>query len=171
MFSVVELRCTRRHQVGVILVFSLLFLLLLASLTAALAGGGLMQLRLATNSEEMAVSRQLALGELELWLDYMGGAYPDGSAGERHCVLGSEIPDCHSHELPMGLASLDSSYITVVEEAGRPLPRLSERQATSALAYRAARYEITTEVEGRARGSGELSLSQGVLAIFPGEGS
>jgi len=168
---VAEQLCRCRQQAGIILIFTLLFLLLLASLTAALTSGSLMQLRLATNSEEMAVSRQLALGELELWLEYMAGAYPDGRAGDRHCVLGSDIPDCRSHELPADLAGLDSSYITVVDEGGRPPPRLSERQATSALAYRAARYEITTEVDGRARGSGELSLTQGVLVIFPGEGS
>lgn len=147
-------------QSGLVLVFSLVFLLLLALMTTAIATSAQLLMRMVGLAESNGLSRQSALDEIELLLQQQV-AVPPGNPGELSCRAGQRLGQCDNHDLPAGRSEAVSGWITVVESGGRPPPRLRESHATSAVAYHSARYEITAV-------AGQVSLTQGVLVLYPG---
>ena len=147
---------------GFVLVVSLLVLLVLALLATTVMHTSLLQLRMVTQVERQARARQAALGQLDIWLDYLGASVPAGGPGARHCV---ELADCEFPDLP-GAMALDRTHslLRVLDSAVQP-PRLAEAEASSGLDYRATQSEITV-TSGDA---GAVSrVTQGVTVLHPG---
>lgn len=147
------------RQGGLVLVFSLVFLLLLALMTTAIATVGQLQMRMVALGEREALSRQAALDEIELLLEQQKEV-PPGLPGSIHCRAGQSQQDCDSHDLPRSQSGKTSGWITVIESGGKPPPRQAEFYATSAVLYDSARYEASAS-------AGQVSLTQGVLVLYP----
>ncbi len=147
-------------QGGLVLVFSLVFMLLLALMTTAITTVNQLQMRMVAQGEIAAQSRQAALDEIELLLEQYK-AVPPGIPGTVHCIEGALLEKCDSRDLSQGGSGARSGWVTVVDPAGKPPPRLRESYATSTVAYYSARYEVTAV-------AGQVSLTQGVLILYPG---
>lgn len=153
-------------QCGMALLTSMVVVLVLATLAAALLDTHTAQLRQAADNAAFARSRQGALAQLETWLDYLGLTVPAGKAGDRHCPAGEDMAGCTYPDLPPALHHVNRSELLVIDPGTRPPPRLAEAEASSAAAYRSVHYEVSAEAQ--ASGDGPVvSLTQGVLVLHP----
>lgn len=156
-----------RRRRGLALVTSLVLLLVLALLAAALLETYTVHVRMAAGNLAHVAARQAALAQLETWLDYLALTVPAGVAGDLHCPVGSGSPDCRYPDLPRELQHVAATELLVIDPGTAPPPRRTEAGASSAVSYRAARYEVT--VTARATDQGPLvSLTQGMLVLYPG---
>jgi hypothetical protein len=161
--SVVE-----RRRSGLALVTSLVVLLALAMLAAALLDTFTVHVRLAGGNLGYLGARQAALAQLETWLDYLALAVPAGEAGDRHCPAGTVSPACQYPDLPLELLDVAATELLLIDTDRAP-PRRAEVEASSAVSYRAAHYEITATARAE-HGGPDVSLTQGVLVLYPGGG-
>ena len=151
------------------LVASLVVLAALALLALVLLDTHAMQVRMAGGNIAHVTARQAALAQLETWLDYLALGVPAGRAGERHCPTGTVSPACAYPDLPRELLDVAATELLLIDPGMAP-PRRAEVEASSAVSYRAAHYELT--VSARAADEGPaVSLSQGVLVLYPEGGS
>lgn len=158
----------RRHH-GMALLASLVVLLILALLAAALLDTHAVQLRMAAGQLAFVRSRQAALAQLETWLDHLGLSVPAGVSGDLHCPAGRATASCTYPDLPEHLHTVISSELLLIDAGSGPPPRRVEDQASSAIHYRATHYEVTARAQASEAGP-TVSLTQGVLVLHPGAG-
>ncbi|QFU74836.1 hypothetical protein EY643_03790 [Halioglobus maricola] len=150
------------RETGAVLVFALVFLGLLALLTAAISESNLLQLRLAHYLEARMVARQAALGRVERVLEQHGRLPPSGVPGSRHCAANSLLADCATNTLgPDGEAQ---AYIEVLARENDVPPRLRQHIASSAIAYESVQYEVVADARVNAA---TIRVHQGVLLLHP----
>ena len=154
---------------GLALVTSLVLLLVLALLAAALLDTYTVHVRMAAGNLAHVESRQAALAQLETWLDYLAQTVPAGEAGDLHCPVGSGSTACRYPDLPRELQRVAATELLVIDPGTAPPPRRAESEASSAVSYRAARYEVTVTARSTPEGP-VVSLTQGMLVLYPGGG-
>ena len=161
------MRCAvERRPAGMALLTSLVVLMILAVLSAAVLDTFTLQLRMAHANLVFVQSRQAALAQLEIWLDHMALTVPAGFAGATHCPQSSG--GCDYPDMPDHLHAVSLSELRVIDR-DLPPPRRVTVEASSALHYRAMHYEITAGARARDDGPA-VSLSQGVMVLYPGAG-
>ena len=159
-------------QRGLVLLVALLVLLLLAVIAMTIAGTNRLQLHMATNDEGRVAALQQALAVVDAVLDSPTGISLDSSVGDRRCMAGSPDPSCDEYtiELPPGAlpgaGSLEVS-VTRIAPAQSEMPSMGEAEASSAVHYRVAKFEIQVAYDGAAAGIGRATLTQGVLVRVP----
>lgn len=156
------------RQRGVVLLLSLLVLLLLALIAVTVSRGSLLQLHMAANEETRMSAMQWALAAIDNAFDSHQGLGADAAVGRRTCSTGSTDPLCdvRSIELDSKLASAAEAALEVAVERVAPhlarMPVMAEDRASSAVAYRAARFEITARYGGGAASRGGAQVVQGI---------
>lgn len=158
-----------RRRRGIALVTGLVVLLALATLAMALLDTFAMHLRMAGGNLAYVASRQAALAQLETWLDYLALDVPRGQAGDRHCPTGTVTPACGYPDLPLALLDVAATELLLINPGMAP-PRRAEFEASSAVSYRAAHYELTVTARVEEEGP-DVSLTQGVVVLYPEGGS
>lgn len=157
-------------QGGAVLLVSLLVLLLLAVIGTALGRSSLLQLQMAGNDEANTAAFQQALALVDAVLAEEAGMPVRGGLGYRVCLLGSRDPACDETSLsvdgPPAEAGESSAHVTRVGPLQARLPIMNEQWASSSVAYRGAKFEVSASFTGSARSPGRASLAQGVLVRF-----
>lgn len=159
-------------QRGLVLLVALLVLLLLAVIATTIAGTNRLQLHMATNDEGRVAALQQALAVVDAVLDSPTGISLDTSVGDRRCMAGSPTPTCDEYTIALppgalpGAGSLEVS-VTRIAPAESAMPSMGEAEASSAVHYRVAKFEIQVAYDGAAAGMGRAALAQGVLVRVP----
>jgi hypothetical protein len=159
-------------QRGVVLLVSLLVLLLLAMIATTVARTNQLQLHMAGNDEGRVAALQQALAVVDAVLEHPAGMRLDGGVGHKACQSGSPDPSCDEYTIELAADAqpaagrLELSVTRVAPPESR-MPLLDERQASSAVYYRMAKFEVRVAYDGAAAGLGRATLAQGVLVRLP----
>jgi hypothetical protein len=153
----------------VVLLLSLLVLLLLAVMAVTVSRGSLLQLHMAGNEETRMAAMQRVLAAVDNVLAVGAGMGPDTVPGHRICATVSIDSRCDEHSIeldsklePTGGSTLDVAVVRLTPLEAR-IPPLAEDRASSAVAYRVARFEISSRYDGREAGLGGAEIIQGLL--------
>lgn len=162
-----EVRCRQR---GLALAMSLLLLLLFSLVAATLAQTGLLELRIAANSEASSDARQRSLALVDALLEEPGNFPARGGPGYRFCAKGDAIGSCDEFGLVVPAAVLERMQPIRyrVERVGplrAPLPSVQETLASSAVVFAATRFEIIVSPATDRADAGEVV--QGILVRIP----
>ena len=156
------------------LIIALIFLLLISLVAATAAETSTLQLQMAGNNQSRVEAQQRVLAILDAIMDDKDNTPIVGDIGYKICDTSSIDVSCDQT-----LISLASSVTTVPSGADKdyyvtrmgPLetdaPVMSEDMASSASAYKVARYEITASFDGSAARLGNSSIVQGVQVKIP----
>ena len=159
-------------QRGVVLLVSLLVLLLLGIIATAVARTNQLQLHMAGNDEGRVAALQQALAVVDAVLEHPTGMRLDSDVGHRVCQSGSADSSCDEYTVGLvpdarpegGRFEVSVTRIAPLESR---MPLLHEGQASSAVYYRVAKFEVRAAYDGAAAGLGRAALAQGVFVRFP----
>lgn len=165
-----------KRQRGAALIVSLLFLLLLTLVAATGAENSTLQLQMAGNEQSRVEALQQNMAILDAIIDDADNAPVVGGVGFKICDLAASDASCDLKEI-----EIDSSVTTVptgvdvdyfVTRVG-PLevdaPSMSEELASSASAYKFARQEITSVIDGTDARLGNSTVVQGMQVRIPAQ--
>lgn len=163
-------------QRGAALIVSLLFLLLLTLVATTGAENSTLQLQMAGNEQSRVEALQQNMAILDAIIDDADNAPVVGGVGFKICDQSSTDTSCDLKEI-----AIDSSVTTVptgvsvdyfVTRVG-PLevdaPSMSEELASSASAYKFARQEITSTIDGTDARLGNSTVVQGMQVRIPSQ--
>lgn len=159
-------------QRGVVLLVSLLVLLLLGIIATTVARTNQLQLHMAGNDEGRIAALQQALAVVDAMLERPTGIRLDSGVGYTVCQLGSPATSCDEYTLQLAAdarpeaAGLEVS-VTRIAPAESRMPLLDENQASSAVYYRVAKFEVSVVYDGAPESPGRAALAQGVLVRLP----
>jgi hypothetical protein len=151
---------------------ALLVLLMLAIIATTVARSNRLQLRMAGNDEARIAALQQALAIVDSILSNPVNMRLAGGVGYRACTPETTAVVCNDYTLPLApdakpaVGSLNVSITRLAPLQG-PMPALAEAQASSAVHYRVAKYEVQVEYDATARQLGRAVLAQGVLVREP----
>lgn len=165
-----------KRQGGAALIVSLLFLLLLTLVATTGAENSTLQLQMAGNEQSRVEALQRNMAILDAIIDDADNAPVVGGVGFKICNLAATDASCDLKEI-----DIDSSVATVptgvdvdyfVTRVG-PLevdaPSMSEELASSASAYKFARQEITSMIDGTDARLGNSTVVQGMHVRIPAQ--
>ncbi len=157
-----------RGQRGLVLVVALLVLLLTAIIATAVAATSLLQLRMAGNDEAEVVAQQQALSAVDAVLSDPGATTVRGQPGYRRCTPGAGPDGCDQTDLDLDdrwLPGAGGTGVTVtrIAPAGARLPPMAQDRASSAVAYRVAKFEVRAVHDDSLQGGARATVVQGVL--------
>ena len=168
-------RTTRFKNKGVVLLLAMVFLLLLAILSATAMQTGILEFRMVGNEQFQEEAFQAAQAIVSA-ISSNGDNFPEASeVGATICKVGDSSPACHETVY----ITLDSGLETVppgvevayrVERVGPlylpELPvRLAQTSVSSSLAYNAAVFETQVRIDGTGVNLGVAELAQGVALL------
>ncbi len=157
-----------RGERGLVLVVALLVLLLTAIIATAVAATSLLQLRMAGNDEAEVAAQQRALSAVDAVLSDPEAIPVRGHPGYRWCTSGAGPDGCDETDLALdarwlpGTGSTDVTVTRVAPTRAR-LPPMGEGRASSAVAYRVAKFEVRAVHDDSPAGGARAVVAQGVL--------
>jgi hypothetical protein len=163
---------SRRGQQGFVLIVSLLVLLMLGIIATTVARTNRLQLHIAGNDEGRVAALQQALAVLDAVLDSPAAFSLDSGVGHRNCLAGSLDRSCDEYAIELAPGALPEAgrvelSVTRVAPAESAIPLLEQDLASSAVHYRAAKFEVRVAYDGAAAGIGRAALVQGVFVRLP----
>lgn len=158
------------RQRGVVLIFSLVFLLLITLVATTTSRNSTLQLQMAGNDQSRIEAQQRVLAVIDEIAHDSDNTPVVGNIGYRTCKSGISNVNCDAGTIAISssVAELpaDSSldyHVTRVGPLEAGAPTMDESQASSANFYKVARFEVNTEFDGSASRLGTSSMAQGVL--------
>jgi hypothetical protein len=156
------------------MIISLIFLLLITLIATTAAQTSTFQLQMAGNDQSRVDAQQRTMAMMDAIMDDSDNAPIIGDIGYKICDTSSVDVSCDEK-----LIDLASSVTTIPSGSSAdyfvirrgPLetdpPTMSEARASSASAYKVARYEVTANFDGSGSRLGTSSMGQGMLVKIP----
>lgn len=164
------------RQRGAVLIVSLLFLLLLTLIATTASRTSTFELKMAGNEQSRIEATQKAMAVVHAIESDSDNTPIVGNIGYKICATGVSGGGCNE-----SIINLSSAVTTVQSGASLsynvtrkgPLetdaPTMDEDQASSASAFKVARYEVTASYDGSGAGMGSAEIVQGVLVKIPSQ--
>ena len=160
---------SRGQQKGLVLIVSLLVLLLLAIIATTVSETNLLQLRMAGNEQAKTEALQRSLALVDAILDNASNTPVVGGIGYKICKQGVSGGGCNTSTItvdgtlePAAIGDFDY-FVTRVGPLETTIPVMSEQMASSGTAYKAAKFEITSDYDGSDENLGRARVVQGIL--------
>lgn len=160
---------TTGKQDGVALIVCLIMLLLIGLVATAGSQVGQLELFMAGNSEAKSDAMQRSLAAVDAVLEEPDDYLPvTGDIGHVICKVGDTcdadlIDLASSHPQLPDQDKYTSITVTRAGPLETPLPVMDENNASSGVAYKGARFEVTAEYDDSASGLGKARVTQGVM--------
>lgn len=165
-----------KSQRGAALIIALLFLLLLTLVATTGAENSTLQLQMAGNEQSRVEALQRNMAILDAIIDDADNAPVVGGVGFKICDLAATDASCDLKEIEIASSvtsvptGVDVDYfVTRVGPLEVDAPSMSEELASSASAYKFARQEITSTIDGTDARLGNSTVVQGMQVRIPAQ--
>jgi len=167
---------TKHKQAGTVMIISLIFLLLISLVAATAAETNTLQLYMAGNDQLRVDATQRVMAILDAILADNDNTPVVGDLGYKICDENSTDTSCDQTLIVVDSAitavptGTNSDYfVTRVGPLETDAPIMSESMASSASAFKVARYEVTASFEGDAARLGNSTIVQGITIKIPAQ--
>ena len=166
----------RENQQGAALIVALLFLLLITLVATTGAENSTLQLQMAGNEQSRVEALQQNMAVLDAIIDDPDNTPVVGGVGFKICDVAATDASCDLTEIDLDTTvttvptGVDIDYfVTRVGPLEVDAPSMSEELASSASAYKFARQEITTAIDGTDARLGNSTVVQGMQVRIPAQ--
>ena len=164
------------QQRGAVLIVSLLFLLLLTLIATTASRTSTFELKMAGNEQSRIEATQHALAVIDAIESDSDNTPIVGDIGYKICATGVSGSGCNESIITLAstvttvpTGSSLSYHVTRKGPLETDAPTMDEDQASSASAFKVARYEVTATYDGTGAGLGSAQIVQGVLVKIPSQ--
>jgi hypothetical protein len=160
---------------GAVILLALVFTLLLSIIAATVMQSSILQLHMAGNDQLMEEALHKAQGiAAEIAVEH-GNFILSGDVGDANCPIGSEMPGCDRHQLPVPDSARAAEGFILDYRVTRQDPLLwkgfpvreNEAFVSSATGFDAVLFEVDVQIDGSGMRLGSAHVVQGIAIRVP----